>query len=231
MNKIEVKSSNKKQEFILEEDSFIFISDCECDFVFTSSFDIKVFIYIDNSSVKSNFSITNNLILNIFNVNSEFFCTLDLNKPKIDLVYSYSNLNIDSNKYVVSINHNYSYQTSKIVNHGINFSDKALLYEINAVVPKNSSNGKTSQDSRIILFGDNNSRIEPNLIIANSLIEANHSAYIGDFKSDELFYLESRGLSLDSSKRILAKSFLLGSMNISFREIDIILSKLDKYWR
>ena len=107
-----------------------------------------------------------------------------------------------------------------------------LSFEVNTIVPKDSINIKTTQDSKILLFEEKTGIIKPNLIVDNDDIEANHSAYIGKFKNEQLFYLETRGIDKSSAIGLLAKSFLIGSMNnISFRERDIVLEKIKRYWR
>ena len=120
---------------------------------------------------------------------------------------------------------------SKIINHGINTTNSKLSYIINTVVPKEYTKIKTSQDSKIIVLKDNNSTIKPNLLIDNDDIEANHSAYIGRFKEDNIFYLMTRGISRVDATDLLVRSFLIGDMDISFEEREIILKQISKYWR
>ncbi len=98
-------------------------------------------------------------------------------------------------------------------------------------MPKEYTKIKTSQDSKIIVLKDNNSTIKPNLLIDNDDIEANHSAYIGRFKEDNIFYLMTRGISRDDATDLLVRSFLIGDMDISFEEREIILKQINKYWR
>jgi Fe-S cluster assembly scaffold protein SufB len=73
--------------------------------------------------------------------------------------------------------------------------------------------------------------LKPNLLIDNDDIEAEHSAYIGRFKEDEIFYLMTRGISREDATDLLVRSFLIGDMDISYEEREIILNNIQLYWR
>ena len=231
MNKIEVKGETKKQILKLDKNTNITCIDSNSIEIETKE-NIQVFIHLINSNTNIKFNIKNNLILNIFSENSTLKIDLDLNEENIKLDYAYSTINIDNNNYTVNINHNKSNIESNIVNHGLNIQNNELNFIINAKVPKKVTNINTNQDSKIILVKEKSASIKPNLLIDNDDIVANHSAYIGDFKKEDIFYLKTRGLTEKSSKKLLAKSFLIGNMkNITFRQIQKIKDKLNLYWR
>ena len=73
---------------------------------------------------------------------------------------------------------------------------------------------------------DNHANIKPNLIIDNNEIEANHSAYIGTFKEDEMFYLMSRGINKKNCYKLLLKAFLLNNMQIESEKFVNIIDTL-----
>ena len=52
-------------------------------------------------------------------------------------------------------------------------------------------------------------QINPNLYIDEFDVVANHSAYIGPFPSDILFYLNTKGIGTKENNRLLLQSFLL----------------------
>lgn len=72
------------------------------------------------------------------------------------------------------------------------------------------------------------STICPNLVIDNFDVDSNHSAYIGKFKDEYLFYLMSRGISLDNSYKLLLNSFLVNSDSIEYDKINNFLSEIEK---
>ena len=59
---------------------------------------------------------------------------------------------------------------------------------------------------------ENKCIIKPNLFIDEEDVVANHSALIGTFSSDEIFYLMSRGISKEESFNLL----LLTEISILF---------------
>lgn len=232
MNKIKVEDiKNEERQYHICEDTTVFIKNSDLKINYTISKNAKIFQLIESSSVKMTYDIKSNLTLNIFSVNSTLDITTNLNKDNLIFNYAYSAINENNNTYKININHFGKNITSNIVSHGINMENEKLSFTINAIVPKNSDGTITNQDSNILLLGDNNVTIKPNLIVDNFDIEANHSAYIGQFKEEELFYLESRGINKETAKKLLAKSFLIGAMDISFREKDIILEIIKRYWR
>ena len=62
----------------------------------------------------------------------------------------------------------------------------------------------------------------------NQDVVASHSALIGKFSADEIFYLMSRGIAQTDAQKLLTKGFLLNG--ISYYK-DTLESIIDKYWR
>lgn len=226
MNKIEVKD---KESIIIDKDTILIIKkSINCNFkVINNS---KVFIYITSDNTL-NFNIESNLDLNIFSYDNSLTVNLNLNKDNIILKYGYSTFNNKDNKYIINIHHNNKNSKSNIINHGFNNKSSKLEFIVNSYVYKDSTNITTKQDNKIIINDDNNSKIEPNLFIDNDVIDASHSAYIGKFNKDNIFYLLSRGLNKEDVLKLLSRSFLMGNLNIGYKEKNMILDKLDMYWR
>ena len=67
------------------------------------------------------------------------------------------------------------------------------------MIPENKIGCVANQNNRIINLSDNKCEINPNLLIEENDVEANHSAHIGRFSNDEMFYLQSRGFPKSSS--------------------------------
>ena len=84
-----------------------------------------------------------------------------------------------------------------------------------------------SQNSRIITMNENPCNINPNLLIEENDVIANHAALIGKFNEDEIFYLMSRGITREDATKLLTKGFLQD--NTVFKED--IENIIDMYWR
>lgn len=230
MNKIQVEDiTNQEQNIKIEKDTWLFIKNSNCKLNITITNNSNIFTYISSSKLNIKVNTKNNLILNIFSINSSLDAIINLNQDNLKLDYAYSTINEIDNNYKIIVNHLGNNITSNIVSHGFNLKSK-LNFTVNAVVPDSSIGVETSQDSKIILE-DGEAQIKPNLLVDIDDVIANHSAYIGEFKNEDLFYLATRGLDKNSCKKLLAKSFLIGPMKITFREKNVILEILKKYWR
>lgn len=242
MNTIEVNnnkiSSNTK---IIIKDNIINLSNIDINIIYRDSNislninidkDVKLFEYHNNSITNNIYNLTknSNLILNRFSIKSNLTTDLNLYESS-NCLYKYSCININDSNYIININHLEKNSISKIINNGLNMNNSKLNFIINSKILKSSINVDTNQDSKIILMGENNCLIKPNLLVDNNNINANHSAYIGHFKEQEVFYLKSRGIKENEVFRLLAKAFLIGNMNIDFLCKNMILQDLNNYWR
>lgn len=111
------------------------------------------------------------------------------------------------NIFVQRFNHNALNTKSDILNDVINFGGNFDL-DVDVLVDKNITNCYTRQNNKIINIAGCNNRILPNLLISNNVVDAYHSAYIGDFDSEKLFYLNSRGLT----KKCAYQLVMMGSL-------------------
>lgn len=231
MNKIFIEELTSEKDLYLEESTIVIVKSSDCKLNYFIKDEINIFTFIMSSSVKVSCMVECNSIFNMFSVNSSLSVNIDLLKDDINYRYAYSTINKDNNDYEININHLGNNITSNITNHGINTEDNKLLFVINTIVPKNSLNITTNQDSKIIVLKDNNASIKPNLLIDNDDIEANHAAYIGRFKEEELFYLMTRGIKKEDAVDLMIKSFLIGNMEINLEEKELILDTINAYWR
>lgn len=241
MNKIEVEENKINSNFsLLINDSFIVLEDVDVAIFYkntTSSYkfkiksNVKIFEYYINSSCNNTYNLDSNtnLIINRFSYDCSIKSDINLSY-KSDLLYKYSCVNKSNNNYCINIYHNEPYATSKVINYGINFTDKKLDFLINSYIKKESVNSKAIQDSKIIIKKESNCSIKPNLIIDNNEIDSSHSAYIGFFKESEIFYLQSRGIDYDTASKLLAKSFLISKMDVEEELINLIIDDLNKMW-
>lgn len=228
-NKVDSKTDNNIIEIF--EDTTIIYNNSSVSFNFIINSDCKVFEYINNSNINNTYTLNGDLVFDRFSLNSSLNTSINLDKEGCILDYFYSTINIDDNKYVIDINHNKKNTKSNVLNHGINYMSNVLDFLINSRVLNTSSGVDTNQNSKIILLGDNNSSIKPNLLIDNDDIVANHASYIGYFKDEDLFYLSSRGICNNDAYKLLAKAFLMGNRDINYLNRKIILENINEYWR
>lgn len=151
--------------------------------------------------------------------------TINLNGEYATVYYNLKTISNGLQNYNLKINHLYPNTISNIKNSGVNISG-AINFTVEGIIPKGSFNSETNQNNRIITFNDNVCKIDPILLIDENDVNANHSALIGKFNEDELFYLESRGIDYDSAVKLLVKGFLLDGI-----DDERVIKQIDKYWR
>jgi hypothetical protein len=156
---------------------------------------------------------------------------VNLNGINAKIDYCFKTISTGLEKYDLMIYHNYNNTTSNIINNGVNADEGSLVFNITSIVLNNKKNCIVNQNNRIINLGNNKCEINPNLLIEENDIEANHSALIGRFSDEEMFYLQSRGLNEKQTLNLLIKGFLINGLHITEEERSRLTQIIDNYWR
>jgi Fe-S cluster assembly scaffold protein SufB len=134
---------------------------------------------------------------------------VDLNGYGSSIAFNLSTICHTHQTYNVDINHNNKKTVSNICNHGVTLGDGSLDFIINGSVKRGMSDSILNQDNKIMTMGNSKSTIKPNLFIDENMVEARHGASIGRFNEEEIFYLQTRGISKGEGYLLLVKGFLL----------------------
>ena len=167
------------------------------------------------------------LVINSLNKDNSVNASISLDNDAT-IYYNHSVLTNNNSINNFNVNHCGNSSNSYLNNNGINRNDGKLFFNINGVIPKKLNNIICNQSSKIINFDNGCSKIIPNLIIDSNDIVANHSAYIGEIGEDELFYMQSRGISNEDIKKMIYKAILIGNMNIQEEKEE--LNKIINEW-
>ncbi len=136
--------------------------------------------------------------------------TINLNGLNSKIDYLFSTKVYNDQKYIININHFNKYTISNVVNHGVVMNDSKLYFEVNSTINKGNIKSKLNQESKIIVMSNNNSTIKPNLFIDEYDVDAIHSASIGKFNKEDIFYLMTKGISKNDANILLIDGFLEG---------------------
>ena len=147
--------------------------------------------------------------------------TIKMNDINSRVKYTTSVINYSDNNYVQKVIHNSSNTKSVITNHCINIDNNEFKFIVDGICEKNLEGISFKQDNRIINLKDGKSNILPNLIVDTNEVEASHSAYIGTFNEDDIFYMMSRGLTKNECEDLLIKAFLISNMDLTEDERNI----------
>lgn len=189
----------------------------------------KIVYVLDNNEKKEyKYNICEDTIIYHFSINGSSKVEVNMLREGVTLYYFYSNINYDDNEFKIRINHLKNNTHSEIINHGVNVSKNKLTFYVDGCVPKSSSKCICNQNNQIINMSDGKSTIFPILLIDNYDVISNHSAYIGKFRDEEIFYLMSRGISRSKSNRLLLNGFLINSDSIDLNKINEFLKEIEK---
>ena len=173
------------------------------------------------------------LVVNKFynNKNVLEIVDIDLCHEGDKIEYKFSNLCKNSEKYIININHLARSTISDICNKSIAMDGSKLSFDINSNVKKEYEKSVLNQNTRIVVMGDSDTNISPNMYIDCEDVEARHGSVIGTFKDDTVFYLMSRGINYNDTIKLLVKGYLLSNIDADSELRQKIFSVIDMYWR
>ena len=174
-----------------------------------------------------------NTIVSKFNDIKEIkeYTIINLDEKNASIEYNLKTIAEKEENYDILTYHNASETTSIINPNGVNIKDGKIKFNVSSFVPNKIIKCDASQNNKIINLTNNECIINPNLYIDEYDVTASHSAWIGTFKSDELFYLMSRGINKNDAIKLLIKGFLTNKMKIGKEQQELIKNTIDNYWR
>lgn len=144
---------------------------------------------------------------------SDFDYTLNIHlKRGARVILSLASLGFEDTTKVFrfNVNHNEGDTYSRVSMNGINNKNGILKFLGNSLIVNKAHRSDTRQEGKITnLSLDCKSEVSPALLIKENDVNASHGAALGAYNPDELFYLMSRGLSLDESKKLITFGTLL----------------------
>lgn len=221
MNKIVIDNNSNIEKIPIKKDTILKI---DCNHIQKNiQIDVKdnvnltiidTSIYTKNDIVIDT-SFNSNILINKMSVDTSDSVTININGENTNINFYNSIVNYNNNEYKETINHNVKNSNSKIVNHCVNVKDNTFKFIVDGKIGKNAIRTNFNQDNKIINISSGKSFILPNLIVDNNDIEASHSAYIGQFDEEIVFYLMTRGLSKEKTTKILIKAFLTNNIELN----------------
>lgn len=115
----------------------------------------------------------------------------------------------DKKNIVVSVLHNSPSTFAKVDNYGVAKDSSKLLFAGTSHILNGMVKSKTQQNAKIMVFDESCiATCKPILKIDENDIEASHAAAVGKISDEHIFYLTSRGLTLEESKMIITLGYL-----------------------
>ena len=210
--------------------------DIKLDFYINILKDVKANIYEykhdGNYKFQYKYYLEEDSYLNVEKINDgsdiKEMTLINLNGERAKVDFNLKTVCKNNEKYNFLVYHNAKNTVSHIVNNGVNILNGVLEFNVSGFVSKGITGCDINQSGRIINMTENTCTIKPNLFIDENDVVANHSALIGTFSEDEIFYLMSRGVSKKDAESLLTKGFLLNSITYYKDTLEDIINK---YWR
>lgn len=159
--------------------------------------------------------------LNQFNLSSSFKNHVYFSDAKIDKA---TNLKFFSLQYAssgsmnteINVFHNGDYSNSKILQKSFANEKAHTVFKGNIIIPEGTKKCKGEQQNKNLMMGKNShAEAIPQLEITTDDVEAAHGSATGELDDEQLYYLQSRGLSLKEAKDLLMISFFDDMINQS----------------
>lgn len=197
---------------------------------------LNLYLYqrLENSKVQYNYDIYESSTLNVFK-----FQTIPVGKEMIsahllgknaNFEYQLKDICMGKETMDYYIYHDEKNTNSNIKNNIVSVEDGKSTIQVSTFIPKGKTGCVANQSNRIISLNEKKCEIRPNLYIDEYDVVANHSALIGKFSGEEIFYLQSRGINKQDATKLLLKGFLLS--DISNKKMQKEIEKeIKKEWR
>ncbi len=107
-------------------------------------------------------------------------------------------------------NHNERNTTSNLNNYGIVSEGGDFYLDVIGRIAPDARGAKAHQDSKILTLSSNQkTEVIPQLLIDENDVEASHAATVGQIDENQLYYMQSRGLSEMESTALLMSGYLM----------------------
>ena len=203
----------EKMDIVINQDSNVTLSFIAEEEMKTSNINITV---KGNATLNGYFADFTTKTLNLH-------CKVNLVEEGALCIYKVASLIAgDDRKFVdVSIDHISPKTYGKFDCYGICKDNGKITVAGTSHVFKGAIKSKAQQNSKIMVFDENSdATAKPVLKIDENDLEASHGAVVGKINDEHLFYLTSRGLSVETAKELITWGYLKPILE-GFKEEDV----------
>ena len=156
------------------------------------------------------------LIYNRFLIHNIMNNKITINQDsKSEAVFNYSFIANDQCHLTINTNVNGNDNESEINIKAVTENDgNATIIGTADTKPKIENNNLVESIKVLILNEESNICI-PNLLVSSNEITVNHACTISCVDKDNLFYLESKGLSEEAATKLIKNGYLIGNLSIN----------------
>ena len=184
------------------------------------------------TKVQYKYNIGGNSKLYLFRLNNSLNMRevdiVNLNGENSNVEFNLRTLSTNNEKYDIYISHNNRRTSSIVDNIGIALRG-GITFNVTGEVLKGNSSSYLDQNNQIITFNKEKCQINPNLLVEEYDVEANHNATIGTFDENMVFYLMSRGIPENEAIKLLSEGLIVNNLKENYPK-ENITNIIEKYW-
>lgn len=137
-------------------------------------------------------------------------------KIVVDLIEKYASANVKTacltknyKKYVLEVNSKASFTLGQMENFSVVLEDGNYYMDATGRILKDCNGSKSHQTSRALCFDSKQkATILPQLLIDENDVEASHATSVGSVDENQLFYMQTRGLTKKEVLGLIATGYL-----------------------
>lgn len=186
---------------------------------------INELITIDKENINLTINVAENssLIYNRFTKINNFNNNIIINQNNnSEVIFNYSILANDQGKLNLKSNLFGNNNNTEINIVAVTENKGSLNILCTSDTKEKINNNNLLEKINILMLNDSENVIIPDLLVSSNEVEVNHAATIGGIKTDELFYLTSKGLSNKAATALIKNGFLINNLDLSEGHIDHI---------
>lgn len=148
-------------------------------------------------------------------------------ESKVDLTCTCTNEKDKETKGKIIIQHQGSKSLSSMNIKGVAKDKSKINFLGKIIIDEEAENCEGYQDINVLMIGEEaKGKATPKLAIHNSKVICNHGASVGGINKEQLFYLQSRGLSEEEAEKNIIKGYLSNAgKNIQNKELYNLLQE------
>ena len=208
---------NGLKNLIVDINAHYLLNDCELNIIVKENIELELLVFNQNNKCNNlNIRLETGASVRIYNIiisNEDVSLIENVYLEKVNskceitsvlLASENAHLNSDINIY-----HPVKNTTSIFENYGIAKDNAKITLNNNATIKQGASRSEVRQKAKGLTLSKNAViKAMPNLYIDEYDVVANHSASIGSISKEDLFYLMSRGLSIEDASNLVVIGFI-----------------------
>lgn len=161
-----------------------------------------------------------NLNFNYFNNVNELKTNITI-KLEDNAILKFNYAFIIDNKYDINVDTTFNGSNSNIDLNLFFINNNDAFIKANGYVSEKGEGNILNETIKGINIGTAKTVCNPNLFVETSKVLANHANTIGAIDEDEIFYMQSKGLSKSAAEKLICDGFICSTINDSELKIKI----------